>query len=121
MSFEADLQQLIATATGKDVYWDTTPDNYRITSATIILQQVGGKASWYLEKESMPSHKHARVQATVWALSRAIAAPISRLIENTIALGPYVSEPYGAAVGISNPTLTLFGQHQQFGMWYPDP
>lgn len=124
MTFEVDFKNmLVAALAGPDVYWDTTPETYRVgDNGVVILQQVGGKAYQFVEKDGgAPSHKHARVQATSWCKSRFQAAPLARQIEDVINASPFVSEPIGAPTGVTEEGLGLFGSQQQFGVWFADP
>lgn len=118
--FEADLITLLGPLVANKVFWDTTPDDFVVTTPVIILQQVGGKAGWYID-QTMPSHKHARIQVRVWARRRMDAAPLARLIEKTIAESAFIAEPFGAAIADNQPDMKLYGTHQAFGIWYPDP
>lgn len=120
--FEADFQALIAGVVGAGkVFWDEAPSTFVMADKVAYIQQVGGRASWYVDKQSMPDHKHARIMVTIYAKSRAEVAPLARAVENAIALSDFVSEPYGAMVAITEPELKLYGTQQQFGIWYPDP
>lgn len=120
--FEADFQTLIASVIGAGkVFWDTAPDTFAMNDRVAYLQQVGGRASWYMDKQSMPDHKHARIMVTIYTKSRAETAPLARAVEDAIALSDFVSEPYGAAVAIMEDELNLYGTQQQFGIWYRDP
>lgn len=118
-TLSALLQPLVPTV---PVYWDTTPDGFVAGDPCIILQKVGGKAAWYVDKTSpMPSHKHTRVMVTLWSKSRLVTAPLARLIEKTIAESALIAEPIGAPTDISDSAMKLFGSQQHFGFWYPDP
>lgn len=120
--FEVNLTNLLNPLVAGQVFWDTTPDAFVLTAPVIILQQVGGKAAWFVEKETpMPSHKNARIQVTIFSKSRIVTAPLARLVEDTIALSSFVSEVLGASVAIHDGDLKLYGSQQQFAFWYPDP
>lgn len=122
MAFEKTMIDLLGPLVGNRIWWDSLPEGMPLpTQIFIILQQVGGKSSWYLEKENMPSHKHARLQVSVWGTNRLAIAPLQRTIENTIALSPLVAEVYGAPIGAFSGDIALKGSHQQFGIWFPDP
>lgn len=122
MTFEADFQAMLATATGLTVYWDTTPPNFKMgDEAIIVLQQTGGKAQFYVEKDLVPDYKHARVMTTIIGKSRAQVAPIARQVQDIIAKSDYPSEPYGAPVGEMTPDLGFYTSQQQFGVWFADP
>jgi hypothetical protein len=128
MSFEADVIALFATLPGVDnrVWWDTMPDGTPIpaTGAMIILQQVGGKDAWYLERGPgvpMPSHKNARVMVTMETHDQLLRNSLKRLIEKAVYQSAFVTQIYGAPRDIYTEQLKLFGSQQQFGIWYPDP
>lgn len=118
--FEQDLLELLKPLVAGQVFWDTTPDAYKIEAPCIILTQVGGKAAWFVD-QTQPDKKNARVQVGVWARSRLVAAPLARLVEKTIADSTFIAEPFTAAISGSQPDLKIFGTTQDFGFWYPDP
>lgn len=121
--FEQTLQTFLLAVPGVDsVYWDAPPDGHDYKGkVTLILQKIGGRSQWYMDRNSMPSHKHARVQVMVWGSSRATVAPVSRAVEDALALSDFVVEAYGAATDNYEPVLKLAGSQQHFGIWYPDP
>jgi hypothetical protein len=120
MSFEADFIALLNPLVGGKVFFDSTPDGFLPNVDRIIVQQVGGKEAWYVD-QSLPSHKHARMQVFVWTTDRLTASPLARLVAKTIAESAFVAEPYGAPASEHQPVLKLFGSRQDFGIWYPDP
>ena len=86
----------------------------------VIAQQVGGDAFWYLD-QTLPDHRHSRIQLTVWAKSRMAANALSRLLEEQIAANIPNAQPYSAFIAVMDTDLGLYGNHQQFGIWYPNP
>lgn len=117
--FEQDLLDLLKPLVADQVFWDVTPDGYKITGPIIILQRVGGKDGWYID-QTQSDQKNARMQVGVWAKSRLVAAPLARLVEKTIADSSFVAEPLGAPMDQNQPDLKIFGSIQLFGIWYPD-
>ena len=100
MMFEESFLNIISPLVVGRVWYDTMPPGYviAVNAPVIVLQQVGGKARWYVEKDSpMPDHKHARMMVTVWGRSRLEVAPLARLVELAIAQSSFVAEPSGAA------------------------
>jgi hypothetical protein len=118
--FETDFMAVLNPLVANEVYWDTTPDGYGNAAPFILLQQVGGKAGWYVD-QSQPGMLHARIQVFTWSHDRLVTAPLARLIEKTIAASAFVAEPYGAPVSQHQAALKLFGSRQDFGIWYPEP
>jgi hypothetical protein len=118
---EADIKALLNPLVDGRVYWDTTPDGVKIAAPIILLQQVGGRPNQYATRE-LPSHKHMRLQVRTWtSQGRAVAAPLARLIEDTLVLSDFVIEVVGAPTGDYDDIYKLYGTYQQFNLWYPDP
>lgn len=117
MSFEADFRTLLMTVVPK-VYPDVTPDT--TVFPCCIYQQVGGESYAYVEKK-LPDHKHARMQVTFWADTRAAASQMARDAEKAIIESDYPAEAYGALVALYEPAIKKYGARQDFGVWYVDP
>ncbi|MGZ0026438.1 DUF3168 domain-containing protein [Stenotrophomonas sp. S4] len=118
MSYESSLHALIAPLVQGRFYPDIPPDQPVFPFA--VYQQVGGQALWFLEG-SIPDHKHARVQITIWSKSRSEANTLIRRIEDAICSGVPHSEPYGAAVAMYESSIKGYGARLDFGLWFPDP
>lgn len=124
MSFDADLITLLTPIFGDDLFFDTTPDDFdpRGKVKFAIIEQVGGRGYWYVEKDApSPSHKHARVQITVWGARRLEVNEATRQMENAIRDSEMIAENYGAPNTLYNEGLKIRGCRQDFGIWYPDP
>ena len=122
MGLEVTLRDLLKAETGKDVFWNSTTEGYKVTAPVIILQQVGGKAYRYVNNDGpAPSHKHARIQVSVMGRMYLDVITLSRQVEDILAASNIISEPYGAAVVESEPDLSISVANQQFGMWFVDP
>lgn len=120
MTIEATLTALIKPLNGNRIWWDTLPDGYIVVDPVVIAQQVGGDAFWYVD-QTLPDHKHARIQLTVWAKTRAAANALSRLLEEQIAANVPNAQVYSAFTAVTEPDLNLYGNQQHFGFWYPHP
>lgn len=118
MSYEPQLTALIAPLLGGRFTPDVPDDPPQYPCG--VYQQVGGEALWFFEG-AMPGHKHARVQITLWAETRAQANTLMRQIEGRICTGMPLSTPYGAAVSGYADAIKKYSARQDFGLWYPDP
>lgn len=118
MSIEADIVNLFGPLVGGRISPDVVPDTHSFP--LIVYQFIGGAAGWYLEKK-MPSHKHTRLQLTVWSERRLEADVIARTAEKLICESALVAEPYGAFTALYEEPIKKYGTRQDFGIWYPDP
>lgn len=118
MSLEEDLVSLLGPLVSGRIYPDETPDNPQFP--LVVYQQIGGRAGWYMEKK-VPSHKHSRMQISVFAKRRADANALARSIESALCESTLVAEPYGAFTALREDPLKLYGARQDFGIWYADP
>ena len=117
MSYENTLLDLIGPLLGQRFYPDVPPDP--ATYPCGVYQQVGGQGLWFSER-TMPSHKHARVQITIWADTRQEANQLIRQIEDlTCTLAN--AETYGGAICAYEETTKKFRARQDFGLWHSDP
>lgn len=117
MSYENMLSDLIGPLLGQRFYPDVPPDTP--TYPCGVYQQVGGQGLWFSERAA-PSHKHARVQITIWADTRQEANQLIRHIENLTCTLPS-AETFGAAVCAHEESTKKFRARQDFGLWYTDP
>lgn len=118
MSLEDDLKDLWGPLTSGRIFADVIPLN--APRPCTVWQQVGGRAAWYVDN-TMPSHKHARIQLYVWSDRRLEANGLARQAEKLLCESAIVAEPYGAFSAVHNEALNLYGTRQDFGIWYPDP
>jgi|HigsolmetaAR204D_1030405.scaffolds.fasta_scaffold02972_7 Protein of unknown function (DUF3168). len=100
--------------------WPTRPNEAPVYPL-IIFQLVGGRAFWHFEKR-LPSHRHYRVQVTVWSPREAEAMRIMHAAEKALCESALPAEPYGAAVAMDAnlDPKKLYGFRQDFGVWFPD-
>jgi|SRR6478736_14890 len=121
--FEADFMAILMPLVGDRVWWKRLPDGMAITPGepVIILSKPGGKAHQYVEKDLVPSHKHTRVQVTIWCDDDLISMPLARQVEDTLAKCAYPVEIYGAPSDAYDQDGNIVGTDQIFGVWYPDP
>ena len=118
MSYEAQLHALLAPLLQGRLYPDVPPEPVIYPFA--VYQQMGGQSVWFNEG-STPEQKHARVQLTVWADSRAQANTLIREIEDQVCAGLPTAESFGAAIAVHEPLLHKYGARLDFGLWYVDP
>ena len=121
--FEADFMALLMPINGNRVWWTRLPDGMAIAKGqpVIILSRPGGKVHQYVEKDLVPSHKHTRVQVTIWSDDDLLMRPLARLVEDTLVKSAYPVEVYGAPTDAYDQDGNIVGSEQQFGVWYPDP
>lgn len=121
--FEANFMALLMPINGNRVWWKRLPDGYAIQPGqpVIILSKPSGKSTQYVEKDLVPSHKHTRVQVTIWGDDDLLIAPLARLVQDTLVKSAYPVEVYGAPMDSYDQDGNIVGTEQQFGVWYPDP
>lgn len=115
MSFEADFHNVLLPLAGGRVFADVLSDVPQYPS--IVYQQVGGSAAWYLEK-ALPDKEHSRIQVYVWSRDRKETNSIARQVEALICASQFTAQPYGAFVALYEDALKLYGARQDFGIWY---
>lgn len=117
MSFKSELRDLLIANVCPRVYPRVTPDvpNFPL----IIYQQVGGEAYAYVEKK-LPDHKHARMQLTFWAKDSEEAGDLARATEKLLIESEWPAEAYGAVTDLYEQKLKIYGERQDYGIWYPD-
>jgi len=121
MTLDEYLTSLLNPLFANRVHWDVTPEGIVVTSPIAILQQIGGKEEWYIDKDLKKSHRHARIQITCWGRRRVEISEMSKTVSDTIRLdNAMVSEPYGAATSLYEETGKLYGFRQQFGLWFQE-
>ncbi len=120
--FESNFQAVLMAINSNRVWWKRLPDGMAVNSAepVIILSRPGGKSSQYVEKDLVPSHKHTRVQVTIWG-NDLLIMPLARLVEDTLVKSAFVVEVIGAPFDDYDQDGNLDGLNQLFGVWYPDP
>ncbi|HEL2980097.1 TPA: DUF3168 domain-containing protein [Stenotrophomonas maltophilia] len=118
MSYEVKLYSLLGPLLQGRLYPDVPPEP--VTYPCAIYQQVGGQSVWFNEG-SIPEQKHARVQLTVWADTRAQANTLIREIEDQVCGGLPKSESFGAAIAVHEPAIRKYGARLEFGLWYANP
>lgn len=117
MSVESDIYALLGPLVSGECYPRETPDTFAYPC--IVWQIVGGQRGWYVDN-SMPSHKHARLQVMCFAKTVLEVDPLSRLIEATFSASAMIVRPYGGFTATNAPKLGIFGNRQDFSIWYPD-
>lgn len=107
---------------GEAVFWDTAPDGFNHRQGFAILQLVGGREKWYVDKATNASHYHQRVRVMVWQPDRLSCSAKMREVADAIRVNSSVSEPYGAAVSGHDDAIKMHSSRRDFGIWYPfDP
>lgn len=121
MSFVAAMTALLTPLAPGGLYWDESPDDGpKSSDGFMVLQEVGGKAGWYVEKK-IPDHQHARLQVFVAHTRKLEAEALINRVQSVICESQFPAEPIGAPVAVRHPTLKIYGYRQQFGVWYPTP
>lgn len=119
MTFEEKLRTLLLPLV-TNVWWDNTPDkvppgNY------ILLSRPSGRAGWYVDN-TLPDHKHTRVQITGICDRSEDREKLADEIEAVMAAAGFPAcEPQGNWHGFSIPGQKKYACLWQFGVWYkPD-
>lgn len=116
MSLEASLFTILSPLVGGNVYPDITPEPP--VFPCIIYQQVGGKASDYVDK-TLPANDNARVQVLVWSKTRLEASSIMRAARVALLGSTLNVRTVAAAISQYHEYLALFGARQDFDIYYP--
>lgn len=122
MSYETDLIALLMPVANNEAYWLKTPDGHaQPDTGWLIVQQVGGAESWYMDR-SRPGFTYARVQIAAWSPDMLTTINLMRSARNAIAQSAFTASPVGNAIDQDQlGDVGLFGRFQHFGIWYPDP
>lgn len=118
---EASLIAFFNTYTPGRVWFNTMPDAASFDDNFIILQQVGGKTTEYVERDLVPGYKNARIQMHIWGKSYPVIAALARQIEDALKQSSFIVEFYDAPTAAEDAPLKLFGTLQQFSLWFLDP
>lgn len=120
--FEADFMAVLMPLVGNRVWWNTLSDGMAVSpnAPVIVLQSLPGKATQYVEKDAVPSHKNMRIQVSILG-DELLTGPLSRLVQDTLVQSAFNVEVYGGAGGSYDQDANLVGTEQQFGVWFPDP
>jgi hypothetical protein len=116
MTLEEKLKQLLSPVVDGRLFPDEAPEKTPLPYAT--YQQVGGQSLWY-SGGGVGSHRHARIQFNVWAKTRAEATELIETIEQTLAESGLIVQSYGSFTSLNEPTVSLRGARQDFGLWFP--
>lgn len=118
--FEADLHAALAAIVPR-VFPDVAPQPLP-AGAYVVYQQVGGQAINPLAVSApadVPDLRHARMQITVWAPTRAEANTASRQIESALRLATaFVAHPLGAMAADHDPDTQRYAARQDFSIWH---
>lgn len=115
MTVEADIYTALQSLVSGRVYPDVAPEG--VTAPYITYQQIGGKATQYLEG-ALPDKKNGRFQISVWATTRTSASAIVLQIEAAIvAATAFQAEAIGAPVSDRDTETNLYGAMQDFSIW----
>lgn len=115
MSLEATLKTLLGPLVSGRCYPDVSPDGAAFP--LIIYQQVGGQAVDFVESK-VADKDNARVQVHVWSKTRLEASQIARSARVALVEGTAKASSMGAAVALYDDALKLYGNRQDFGVWY---
>lgn len=120
MTFEEKLFVVLAALAPGAVYRLVTPDSGSIGNPFIIYQQISGQAEWYLD-QSLPQHRHHRVQINCWGSDAQLVLSLRHQVEKAIAAADWPAQPYDNHTDLYIPESKLYGTRQQFGIWHPAP
>lgn len=120
MTFEQKLHALLSTLAPGAVYRMVTPDSGGILDPFIVYQQISGQARWYLD-QTLPQHKHHRIQISCWGGSSKTVLALANAVESAIAAADWPAQPYDNHTDLYIPESKLYGTRQQFGIWHPAP
>lgn len=118
MTIETDIDALLGPLVNGQISPDIVPDNRAFP--LIVYQFISGNALWFLGRK-MPSHRHVRLQVTVWSSRRLEANTIAREVETKICESNLIAQPYGSFTALFEEAIKKYGTRQDFGIWYPDP
>lgn len=122
MSFESDLVALLDSLAPGRVFWDAFPEGDTVAVDTILLQSLGGREGWYVERDLLPDHAHMRVQVMCFSKHPQNRGDLARAASRKIAQSNFPAcEPYGSFISGHNDTFDLYESRQQFGIWYQNP
>jgi hypothetical protein len=102
---------------GNRIWWNVPPDAFDRAEAFCALQRVGGEETWYVEKDTAPSHENARVQIEIYHADILVVAAKMRAVSDALRESAWATQPFGAPVDDYNDTLKLAIRRQDFGIW----
>lgn len=112
------LPDLLKPLNSDRVWWDAQPEGTSLDTPIVLLQQTGGRESWYVDK-SRPDMRHARVLITVLGRQRIAVDALMDSIGSALSASDFVVAPYGAPVCTYDPDAKLREAAQSFGFWVP--
>ncbi len=116
MTVESDIFDALKGLVANRVYPDIAPSP--VAKPYITYQQVGGEGVNYLSSAA-PNKKNGRFQVNCWGDTRAQAATLARLVEDTLrGAASLQTTVLGAAVAIYEPDTKLRGARQDFSFWF---
>lgn len=115
MSAESHVFSALKDLVDDRVYPDVAPPG--VQEPYIVYQCVGGKATNFLGGET-PSKTNARVQVSVWSLSRLQTSALVKQVEQAMrASAALQTTVLGSAVSDHEPETQRFGARQDFSVW----
>lgn len=120
MNVKSTVTAMLEAATGAKVYWLTTPSGF-VPGATpwIIAQQVSGRREWYVDNDTSPGLRHARIQFVNFAKRRSDADAMAMLISETLRTSNLTVEPHGEPTDGYEDSIAQHTSLQQFSVYYP--
>lgn len=116
MSVEATIYEALRALVSDRVFPDVAPEE--TPRPYITYQQVGGNSVNFLDPTT-PSKKNGRWQINVWADTRTEAAPLMRLVEDTLrGVLALQTTVLGAPIARYDEETKLRGMTQDFSFWF---
>lgn len=116
MSVESIIFDALRALVSDRVFADVAPEEMQ--RPYITYQQVGGESVNFVDA-AIPSKKNGRWQINVWADSRIDAAPLARLVEDTLrAVVALQTTVLGAPIARYDEETKLRGTTQDFSFWF---
>lgn len=116
MSVETTIFEALRGLVNDRVFPDVAPEETQ--RPYITYQQVGGESVNFVDA-TVPTKKNGRWQINVWADSRLDAAPLARLVEDTLRVIPELQTTVlGAPIARYDEETKLRGMTQDFSFWF---
>jgi hypothetical protein len=116
VSVETTIFEALRGLVNDRVFPDVAPEETQ--RPYITYQQVGGESVNFVDA-TVPTKKNGRWQINVWADSRLDAAPLARLVEDTLRVIPELQTTVlGAPIARYDEETKLRGMTQDFSFWF---
>jgi hypothetical protein len=123
MSFETDIITKLGPVFGNRIYFDTTPDNWKVSDRLApfcLVNGTGGSEALYVDN-TQHDKLNTVLQFSIWGSKRIAVSEAARTLATTIAAAntsDFIAWPESAAVSDWDDVLKLRGSRQSFSFWY---